>query len=80
MHLLQEQKQAKGGHLDFASKTQYMTGVFIIVTVALVTRMSVIVADVVVLAITWYKAARTVLEARSLGIRVPISEILLRDG
>ena len=47
---------------------------------SLATRISVIVADLVVLAVTWHKAVGTVREAYRLGIRVPISEVLLRDG
>lgn len=49
-------------------------------SVSLSTRIAVIVADLIVLAVTWYKAAGTVIEAYRLGIRVPVSEILLRDG
>jgi hypothetical protein len=48
--------------------------------VSLSTRIAVIIADLIVLAVTWYKAAWTVREARRLGIEAPVGEILLRDG
>jgi hypothetical protein len=48
--------------------------------VSLGTRISVIVADLIVLAVTCYKAIGIVRQAYLAGMRVPISEILLRDG
>lgn len=51
-----------------------------IVTVSLACRISLIVADVMVLGATWMKAMKTVREARRLKMRVPLSEVLIRDG
>jgi hypothetical protein len=48
--------------------------------VSLATRISVVVADIIVLAVTWYKSLGTVRQAYRLGVRVPLWEILLRDG
>jgi hypothetical protein len=48
--------------------------------VSLCTRITAIFADLIVLGVTWYKAIGTVREAYRVGIKVPISEILLRDG
>jgi hypothetical protein len=48
--------------------------------VSLSTRIAVIVADLITLAVTWYKAAWTVREAHRLGISAPMGETLLRDG
>jgi hypothetical protein len=39
-----------------------------------------IIADLVVLAVTWYKTMRIVKDAHLLGIKVPIGEMLFRDG
>jgi hypothetical protein len=39
-----------------------------------------IVADLIVLAIIWYKTAGIVREAHLLGVRMSIAEILFRDG
>lgn len=47
---------------------------------ALSTRLAVIVADVIVLAVTWYKTFNTVKRASSIGLSVKISETLLQDG
>jgi hypothetical protein len=44
------------------------------------TRAAAIVADFIVLAVTWYKTIGIVREAHLLGIRMPIGEILFRDG
>jgi hypothetical protein len=39
-----------------------------------------IIADLIVLAVTWYKTVGIVREAHLLGIRMPIGEVLFRDG
>jgi hypothetical protein len=52
----------------------------ILMTVSVGTRTAAIVADLIVLAVTWYKTVRIVKEAHLMGIRVPIGEILFRDG
>jgi hypothetical protein len=44
------------------------------------TRIAAIIADLIVLAVTWYKTVSIVREAHLLGIRVAIGEILFRDG
>ncbi|KAI0705217.1 hypothetical protein BC835DRAFT_1459262 [Cytidiella melzeri] len=44
------------------------------------TRGSVILADVIVLAVTWAKAIGTFRQASRLNVKVPLSEILIRDG
>ncbi|KAI0685094.1 hypothetical protein BC835DRAFT_1421587 [Cytidiella melzeri] len=49
-------------------------------TVAFTTRGSIILADVIVLVVTWVKTVGTVREASRINIKVPLSEILLRDG
>jgi hypothetical protein len=48
--------------------------------VSLVTRSGVIVADIVVLAVTLKKALNTYREARRHNLQVPLAEILVRDG
>lgn len=48
--------------------------------VALSTRLAVIVADIIVLAVTWLNTFATVKQASSAGIRVSISQAILRDG
>lgn len=53
---------------------------FSLTTVNLGTRLPVIFADMIVLAVTWIKALGTVRDARRLNIRVPLSEVLVRDG
>ncbi|KAI0738123.1 hypothetical protein BC629DRAFT_1300472, partial [Irpex lacteus] len=49
-------------------------------TVSLVTRLSVIVGDVLVLAVTWRKTYLAYREARRLRIRAPVTTMLFRDG
>jgi hypothetical protein len=44
------------------------------------TRVAAIIADIIVLAVTWYKTIGIVKEAHLLGIGMPIGEILFRDG
>jgi hypothetical protein len=39
-----------------------------------------IIADIIVLAITWYKTVGIVREAHLLGMRMRIGETLFRDG
>jgi hypothetical protein len=39
-----------------------------------------IIADLIVLAVTWYKTVGIVREAHLLGIRMRIGEVLFRDG
>ncbi|KAI0685329.1 hypothetical protein BC835DRAFT_1290468 [Cytidiella melzeri] len=48
--------------------------------ISISTRGCVILADVIVLVVTWTKAFGTVREASRLKIKVPLSEILIRDG
>lgn len=48
--------------------------------VSLVTRISVIIGDVLVLVVTWKKTAQTYHEAHRLDIRAPLATMLLRDG
>ncbi|KAI0769500.1 hypothetical protein BC629DRAFT_1533270 [Irpex lacteus] len=48
--------------------------------VSLFTRVSVIIGDVIVLAVTWTKTARAYREARQLHIRSPLATVLFRDG
>ncbi|KAI0684057.1 hypothetical protein BC835DRAFT_1294107, partial [Cytidiella melzeri] len=47
---------------------------------SLSTRGCVILADVIVLVVTWIKTFGTVREASRLKIKVPLSEIMIRDG
>lgn len=49
-------------------------------TVSLATRISVIIGDVLVLAVTWTKTAQAYQEARRLNIRAPLATMLFRDG
>lgn len=48
--------------------------------VSLASRLSLIAADIIVLAITWIKTFRHVEEASQLGVSVSVSATLLRDG
>lgn len=48
--------------------------------VSLAGRISLIIADAIVLGVTWMKTARTTRQARRMKIRVPLNEVLLRDG
>ena len=49
-------------------------------TVVLCTRLSLIIADLLVIVLTWVKTYRHVRQASSLQMRVGISATLLRDG
>lgn len=49
-------------------------------SVSLSTRIAVIIADVIVLLVTWYKTGQTYMEARRLKISTPLVALLLRDG
>ncbi len=49
-------------------------------TVSLVTRISVIIGDVLVLVVTWLKTAQAYKEARLLNIKAPLVTMLFRDG
>ncbi|KAI0769501.1 hypothetical protein BC629DRAFT_1442193 [Irpex lacteus] len=49
-------------------------------TVSLITRISVIFGDTLVLAVTWTKSGQAYREARQLNIRAPLATILFRDG
>lgn len=49
-----------------------------IVTIA--TRVTAIIADIIVLAVTWRKTVGIVRRASRLEIRAPLSEVLIRDG
>lgn len=48
--------------------------------VALATRISTIVSDVMVLLVTWYKTVRDYREAHKAGVEAPLVKLLLRDG
>jgi hypothetical protein len=42
--------------------------------------MAAIIADLIVLTITWHKVVKAVRETHLLGKKVPIGQLLLRDG
>ncbi len=48
--------------------------------VSLVTRVSVIVGDVLLIAVTWFKTARLYKDARKLNVKAPLATLLFRDG
>ncbi|KAI0088349.1 hypothetical protein BDY19DRAFT_950467 [Irpex rosettiformis] len=48
--------------------------------ISLSTRVALIIADLIVLVVTWRQAAGTVREASRINVRVPLSEVLIRDG
>lgn len=48
--------------------------------VTLSSRLSIIIADVLVIAVTWHRTFRHVREATRLGIRTSISSVMLKDG
>ncbi|PSS32238.1 hypothetical protein PHLCEN_2v2007 [Hermanssonia centrifuga] len=50
------------------------------VIVELGTRIALIVGDVLVLAVTWAKTARNLSEGTQIGMRTPLSTMLLRDA
>ncbi len=50
------------------------------VIVSLGTRVTLIVGDVLVLAVTWVKTARNLTEGARIGMRTPLSTMLFRDG
>ncbi len=49
-------------------------------TVALGTRLAVITADAIVLAVTWTKTYTTRKDGLRLGMEIPLTSLLLRDG
>lgn len=49
-------------------------------TVALCTRSVVIIADIIVILVTWLKTGRAYREARRQKVNAPLSRLLLRDG
>lgn len=49
-------------------------------TVSLFTRISVVIGDALVLAVTWIKTARGYRDAHRLNIKAPLATILFRDG
>lgn len=48
--------------------------------VSLVSRISVITGDVLVLAVTWTKTARLYREGRRIKMSTPLATLLIRDG
>ncbi|KAI0769495.1 hypothetical protein BC629DRAFT_1292030, partial [Irpex lacteus] len=48
--------------------------------VSLITRISVIIGDALVLVVTWTKTTQAYREARQLNIRAPLATVLFRDG
>lgn len=48
--------------------------------VAIISRVTLITADVIVIVVTWIKTARQTREAALLGVGVGVSATLLRDG
>ena len=57
-----------------------MSDILILIIVTLAARISVIVADLIILTVTWHKAAGTARKAHRFGAETPILGILLRDG
>ncbi|KAI0769492.1 hypothetical protein BC629DRAFT_1292144, partial [Irpex lacteus] len=51
-----------------------------LVPVSLITRVAVIIGDILVLVTTWSQTARSYQEARRLNIRAPLVTMLFRDG
>ncbi len=49
-------------------------------TVLFTTRSAVIAADVIVLLVTWQKTFGIIRQSKQLKERMPLSEVLLRDG
>ncbi len=49
-------------------------------TVALGTRLALIISDILVLTLTWRKTFRQRMDAARIGVRTPLSSLLLRDG
>ncbi len=47
---------------------------------ALISRISVIIGDMLVLVVTWKKTAQSYREARRLKIQAPLATMLIRDG
>ncbi len=52
----------------------------LLLPVSIATQIAVIIADVIVLMISWRSALGTVREAARLNIKTPLSMVLLRDG
>ncbi|PSS32229.1 hypothetical protein PHLCEN_2v1998 [Hermanssonia centrifuga] len=50
------------------------------ILIELGTRIALIVGDALVLAVTWVKTARNLAEGARIGMRTPLSTMLLRDG
>ena len=48
--------------------------------VSMTTRVAVIIADVLVLLVTWSKTAQLYRESRRLGIKAPLATLMIRDG
>ena len=48
--------------------------------VSLTARIAVIIGDVLVLLVTWYKTAQSYRESRRLGIKAPLATLMFRDG
>ena len=68
-------------HTRCMSDIMFMVKVLIYpAIVSLATRISLIMADLLVLVVTWKRAAGTMREAARAKIRVPLSEVLIRDG
>ncbi len=49
-------------------------------TVAVGTRLAVVVADILLIAFTWYKTFQNRMVGLRVGMRTPLSSLLLRDG
>lgn len=49
-------------------------------TVSLSTRIALILADIIVLVVTWIRAIGVVREASRIKVRVPLGQVLIRDG
>lgn len=63
-----------------AAPIWWLLDLYLGLTVTLATRISVIVGDVLVLAVTWTKTAHVYREARKFGIGAHIATVLFRDG
>ena len=51
-----------------------------LITVSLISRIPVIAADIIALTAAWRKAVGVVRDASRCNIRVPLSDVLIRDG
>ena len=52
----------------------------IFIAVSLISRISIIFADIVAFTVAWRKAIDTVQQASRSHLKVPLSEVLVRDG